>query len=326
MRKSVARFVLKRPEAGAVVVTATLVVFLAVTTEGSWLSFANLQSVVRITAILAIMALGESLVIATGDIDISVGSIFAMGALTFIWVAHSTPTGVALLLALGGGLLIGLANGAVVALFRVPSLIVTLGTLFLFRGIAYGVTEGFYFAANDGMRSQLIYKAVGATNLAGVNVAVPWALLVLVVLHLGVFYSPFGNHILAVGGNAASAYSRGVNVTRVRLAVFALSGLLAAFAGVLDSANIGYVDGSFGELMELEAIAAAVLGGCRLAGGRCSLIGTLLGAFMLRAIGSYLVIQGIQPQWYVLLLGVIVVLASLADRMLTKLLLVLQYR
>ena len=98
-----------------------------------------------------------------------------------------------------------------------------------------------------------------------------------------------------------------------------ISGVLAALSGVLDSAFIGYADGSFGVSMELSAIAAAVLGGCHLAGGRISLVGTLLGAFILRGIQSFLIILGVQPQWYVLAVGLIVVLTSLVDRTLTKL-------
>jgi ribose transport system permease protein len=97
-----------------------------------------------------------------------------------------------------------------------------------------------------------------------------------------------------------------------------LSGLLAAFSGVLDSAFIGYADGSFGATMELSAIAAAVLGGCHLTGGRISLPGTLLGAFILRGIQSFLIILGVQPQWYILVVGLIVVFAGLADRTLTR--------
>ena len=138
-------------------------------------------------------------------------------------------------------------------------------------------------------------------------------------LHVVVFKTPVGNRILAIGGDAASSFSRGVKVGKIKLGVFAVSGLLAAFAGVLDAAFIGYADGSFGATMELSAIAAAVLGGCHLAGGRISLIGTLLGAFMLRGIQSFLILLGVQPQWYILVAGLIVVLASLADRTLTRL-------
>jgi simple sugar transport system permease protein/ribose transport system permease protein len=94
--------------------------------------------------------------------------------------------------------------------------------------------------------------------------------------------------------------------------------VLAAFAGVLDAAFIGYADGSFGATMELSAIAAAVLGGCHLAGGRISLLGTLFGAFMLRGIQSFLILLGVEPQWYILVVGLIVVFASVADRALTR--------
>jgi simple sugar transport system permease protein/ribose transport system permease protein len=169
------------------------------------------------------------------------------------------------------------------------------------------------------VRQQVVYHAVGSGNIGNLNVAVIWVAGILVLLQLLIFETPVGNRVLAVGGDPASSYSRGVNVTKIKFGVFVSSGLLAAFAGVLEAAYIGYADGSFGVSMELSAIAAAVLGGCRLSGGRISLIGTLLGAFMLCGIQSFLIILGVQPQWYILMLGLIVVLASLADRTLTRL-------
>src|SRR5258708_14780171 len=198
------------------------------------------------------------------------------------------------------------------------SLLVTLGSLFLFQGIGYAVTSGFSFAATNTVRQQFVYNAVGGGGFAEVNTGVIWALVILVVLQLVVFEAPVGNRILAVGGDAGSSFSRGVNVGRIKFGVFVVSGVLAAFAGVLDAAFIGYADGSFGATMELSAIAAAVLGGCHLAGGRISLIGTLFGAFILPGIQSFLIILGVQPQWYILVVGLIVVLASLADRTLTR--------
>jgi ribose transport system permease protein len=204
-------------------------------------------------------------------------------------------------------------------LVGIPSLLVTLGSLFLFQGIGYAITSGFSFAATNAVRQQFVYNAVGGGGITEVNTGVIWALVILVALQLVVFETPIGNRILAVGGDAASSFSRGVNVSRIKFGVFVFSGLLAAFAGVLDAAFIGYADGSFGVTMELSAIAAAVLGGCHLAGGRISLIGTLFGAFILRGIQSFLIILGVQPQWYILVVGLIVVLASLADRTLTRL-------
>jgi simple sugar transport system permease protein/ribose transport system permease protein len=291
----------------------------AIITGGSWLSVGNLQSVSQLTAVLAVMAFGEAIVIATGQIDISVGSVSGIGALTFLGLAPVVGSGPALAAALACGTLIGVINGVFVALLDIPSLLVTLGTLFLFQGIGYAVTSGFSFAASNLVRKQFIYSALGGGSIAGINTGVIWALIILLVLQLVVFEMPIGNRLLAVGGDAASSFSRGVNVMRIKFGVFVVSGILAAFSGVLDAAFIGYADGSFGATMELSAIAAAVLGGCHLAGGRISLIGTLLGAFILRGIQSFLIILGVQPQWYILVVGLIVVFASLADRTLTRL-------
>jgi ribose transport system permease protein len=318
MRQYIGRIVRRHPEGGTITLVILISLAFAMITRGSWLSFGNLQALSQLTAVLAIMAFGEAMVIATGEIDISVGSVSGIGALAFLGLAPLVGSGFALFGALACGILIGGMNGAFVALLGVPSLLVTLGSLFLFQGIGYAVTSGFSFAATNAVRKQFIYNAVGGGGLAEVNAAVIWTLTILVVLQLLVFETPVGNRILAVGGDAASSFSRGINVSRIKFGVFVISGILAAFAGVLDAAFIGYADGSFGVTMELSAIAAAVLGGCHLTGGRISFIGTLFGAFVLRGIQSFLIILGVQPQWYILVVGLIVVLASLADRTLMR--------
>lgn len=318
MRQFIGSIVRRHPEGVTISMVVLISLAFAVITQGSWLSVGNMQSLSQLTAVLAVMAFGEAIVIATGEIDISVGSVSGIGALAFLGLAPVVGSGLALLGALACGILIGAINGVFVALLGLPSLLVTLGTLFLFQGVGYAVTSGFSFAATNTVRQQWIYNAVGNSGVAGVNAGVIWALVVLVVLQLVVFETPVGNRVLAVGGDAASSFSRGVNVTKIKFGVLVVSGLLAAFAGVLDAAFIGYADGSFGATMELSAIAAAVLGGCHLTGGRISLIGTLFGAFVLRGIQSFLILLGVQPQWYILVVGLIVVLASLADRTLTR--------
>jgi ribose transport system permease protein len=318
MSPSIRNTVRRHPEGVTIGLVILISLAFAVITEGGWVSIGNLQSISQVTAVLAIMAFGEAMVIATGEIDISVGSVSGVGALTFLGLAPVVGSGLALLAAIICGILIGVLNAVFVALLGLPSLLVTLGTLFLFQGIGYAATSGFSFAATDAVRQQFIYNVVGGGSVAGVNVAAIWALVVLVLLQLIVFETPIGNRILAVGGDAASSFSRGVSVTKIKFGVFVVSGALAAFAGVLDATFIGYADGSFGATMELSAIAAAVLGGCHLNGGRISLIGTLFGAFMLRGIQSFLILLAVQPQWYILVVGLIVVLASLADRTLTR--------
>ena len=319
MRATMGNLVRRHPEGITITLVCLISLAFAIITGGSWLSVGNLQSVSQLTAVLAVMAFGEAIVIATGQIDISVGSVSGIGALTFLGLAPVVGSGPALAAALACGTLIGVINGVFVALLDIPSPLVTLGTLFLFQGIGYAVTSGFSFAATNLVRKQFIYNALGGGSIAGINTGVIWALIILLVLQLVVFEMPIGNRLLAVGGDAASSFSRGVNVMRIKFGVFVVSGILAAFSGVLDAAFIGYADGSFGATMELSAIAAAVLGGCHLAGGRISLIGTLLGAFILRGIQSFLIILGVQPQWYILVVGLIVVFASLADRTLTRL-------
>jgi len=318
MSHSIRNAVRRHPEGVTIGLVILISLAFAVITQGGWVSIGNLQSISQVTAVLAIMAFGEAMVIATGEIDISVGSVSGIGALTFLGLAPVLGSSLALLAAIACGILIGLLNAVFVALLGLPSLLVTLGTLFLFQGIGYAATSGFSFAATDAVRREFIYNAVGGGSIAGINVGALWALVVLVLLQLIVFETPIGNRILAVGGDAASSFSRGVSVTRIKFGVFVVSGVLAAFSGMLDAAFIGYADGSFGATMELSAIAAAVLGGCHLAGGRISLIGTLFGAFMLRGIQSFLILLAVQPQWYILVVGLIVVLASLADRTLTR--------
>jgi simple sugar transport system permease protein/ribose transport system permease protein len=155
---------------------------------------------------------------------------------------------------------------------------------------------------------------LGGADLGFFNTAVLWLIAILIVLTVVLKFMPFGNRLLAVGGSWESAHSRGVRVDRVKLTAFIICGALAAFAGTLEAGKLGFADGSMGRLMELQAIASCVLGGCLLAGGRISLVGALLGAFVLSSIQSYLVVMGVRPQWFMLLLGLIVVFAALGDR------------
>ncbi|MDC0612496.1 ABC transporter permease [Vibrio sp.] len=306
-------FLRSRPEFGSVLIALLLALFFSVSSEGVWLNIGNIESIFQVTAILAIMAFGQSYVITVGEIDISVGSIFGVSALTYLGLAESMGALVAVPAALTFAVFIGFLNGIFVNYFRIPSLIATLGTLFVFRGIAYALTEDATYAATTELRETNFFHAFGGDSFLGFNTAIWWAIGVLFILHVTLFYTPFGNRILAIGGHEGSALSRGVRTNRMKVVAFMICGLTAGFAGVLEANHIGFADGSFGRLMELEAIASTVLGGCILAGGRSSIIGTLCGAFILSGIQSYLVVMSIQPQWYMFFLGIIVILASFSN-------------
>lgn len=308
----------RHTEIGIFLMAIVLVVFFAATSDGKWANAFNIGTILQVTATLGLMTLGVALVIGTGEIDISVGSTFGIGALIYLWLALRIDPAAAALIAVAAGAAIGTFNGLLVTRTGTPSLIITLGTLMIFRGIAIALTEGFSFSVPYKERSGFSYSALGGTDIGGFNTAIVWLLLILVILTVALKLMPWGNRLLAVGGSAASAHSRGVRVNRIKLSAFIVCGALAALGGVLEAGKLGFADGSMGRLMELQAIAACVLGGCLLAGGRISLIGALVGAFVLSSVQSYLVVMGVRPQWFILLLGLIVVLAALGDRSLRQ--------
>jgi simple sugar transport system permease protein/ribose transport system permease protein len=321
MPRQLVEILRKRTEAGAAVATLLLVIAFTVSSEGVWLSNANMREVLRVTSILAIMAFGEALVITTGQIDISVGSTFGVAGIIYLAFGRQVGVPLAILMALLAAMMIGIINGFVVAYFRISSLVVTLGSLFVFRGLIVAATQSpSYYAADNAMRANSVYQLFGGSEVLGYNNALAWAIATLLFLHYILFWTPIGNWLLAVGGNVESARSRGVNVLYTKWGAYIACAFFAGLAGILEASDLGYSDGTFGRQRELQAIAAAVLGGCALAGGRSSILGTSLGAFMLSGIQSYLVIQSIQPQWFILLLGLIVVIVSLFNRGLTNLL------
>src|ERR1700746_2593691 len=169
MSFSIRDTVRRHPEGITIGLVILISLAFSVITQGGWLSIGNLQSISQVTAVLSIMAFGEAMVIATGEIDISVGSVSGVGALTFLGLAPVVGSGLALLAAIVCGIFIGALNGIFVALLGLPSLLVTLGTLFLFQGIGYAVTSGFSFAATDSLRQESIYNVVGGGNLTEVN-------------------------------------------------------------------------------------------------------------------------------------------------------------
>ena len=307
----------RHPEIAAFLAALVLIVTFGSITGGQWLSPYNLRVVLQIAAVLGIMAIGQSLVIGVREIDISVGSVFGISGLAYLFVADifGALPGVVAALALAAA--IGCINGLLVAWARIPALIVTLSALFIFRGLCYALTEGVAFQAGTETRGTFLFQALGGVKVGGLNTAIFWAILLAVVAHVAISRMRFGNHLLAVGGDAASAYSRGVNVTRVKWRSFVLCSMCAGFAGVLAAGKLGFGDGTLGRLMELEAIAACVLGGCLLSGGRVSVPGVLVGAFMLSGIQSFLVIMGARPGWFMVLLGLVVVIAAISDRRFT---------
>ncbi len=297
---------LKNRELSALLAILALFVVL-VALNPAYLSLQTLGMIFASSQILILLALGAGLVMLTRNIDVSVGSIVGLCAIA-VGVALNNGYGlpVAILFALAIGALAGAFNGLLVVGLRIPAIVATLGTLGLYRGAMLLWTDGKWI---EGLPVSL--KSLSEPVALGVS---PLGMVVLVIAALGariLSRTAFGRDFYAVGDNLAAARQLGVAVNRTRMAAFTLNGVLAACAGIVFAAQIGFVPNQTGSGLEMKAIAACVLGGISLLGGTGTLIGALLGAFFLTQIDTVLVLFRL-PAWWndfiagLVLLGVLV--------------------
>lgn len=275
----------------------------------SFRSPGNLAVVGQDAGMLGLMACGETLVILTGGIDLSVASALAMSAcLCGALIMAGTPWPAAAIAAIGLGLLAGWVNGALVTWRRLPPILVTLATLLLFRGITNILTG----AAPYNLLPEA-YKAIGRGG---------WPMLALVVvasvLSIGIGRSRFGRHLVASGGNESAARLSGIGVPSVLRRAYALSGMLAATAGLLMAAANGNAQWTLADGWELDVIAAVVIGGVRLTGGQGSVIGATVGALIIVILRNALFLSGVPTEQYGLVTGGVIVAAALSERWRSK--------
>jgi simple sugar transport system permease protein/ribose transport system permease protein len=269
------------PAAGALVALVVLVVLNALFTPG-FATAGNLWNVLLQVSEVLLVAVGMTLVVATGGIDLSVGSVMAVaGAVAAVTLDRGAAVAVAL--ALAAALAVGAINGLLVARARVQPIVVTLATLIAGRGLAQIVS-------NDGQLVTIgapAFLALGRAHLGPAPVQVLLALAAAAAIAFALRSTAFGRYVLAAGGNAPAARLAGVPVTRTLVTVYGASALLAGVAGVVTAARLGASDAAkIGLNVELDAIAAVVVGGTALAGGRATVLGTVLGALVMQVIAT----------------------------------------
>ena len=298
-------------------IVAALVALVAYTAIGHprFLSAQSVRDILLNTAILAVMAAGQAVVVITRNIDLSVGSVLGLSAFavgTVLSTHQGLPMIVALLLGLAIGAACGLLNGVLVRYGRVPALVVTLGTLYIFRGVTYAWAGGSQITADE-MPPRFLSFATD--ELLGV----PWPVLiaVLVVGGVSVLMRDYrlGRELYAMGSSPPAAELAGIRVARNLLGAFVLSGALAGLAGVLFAARFGTVDAAAGSGYELTVVAAVVVGGVAVFGGSGTVWGAGLGALLLTVIGSALAVLEINQFWQQAVVGALIVLAIGADRL-----------
>ena len=293
------------PFVGLVVVT--LVMILA---SDTFLTAGNLSNIARQVSINAIIAVGMTCVILTGGIDLSVGPVMALsGTLTAGLMVAGLPPG----LAIGAGMLVGVAfgigNGLFVAYLHMPPIIVTLATMGIARGLGLMYTDGYPISGLPEW-----FAVFGRASVLGIQVPILIMLLTYLTAYVLLQHTRIGRYIYAIGGNEEAVRLSGVRAARFKLLVYGISGLTAAIAGLVLTSRLMSGQPNAGVSFELDAIAAVVLGGASIAGGRGVIIGTLLGAMLLGVLNNGLNMLGVSPYVQSVIKGAIILLAIFISR------------
>jgi simple sugar transport system permease protein/ribose transport system permease protein len=302
---------------GAIVGVAVMLAVFTVIDFSGWWTVQTVSNVTQFTAILAFVAMGQALVIMTKEIDLSVGSVYGLAGVAFITMEPTLGVPGSLVLALIIAAFAGFLQAVAVVKGQLPSMIVTLGGLFAARGIIYVWTGGSVHNFSPAARSHPLTRLLGG-ELFGIDAAIFWLVAVGAILSLVLWATPFGNRLLATGGSRGSAESRGVRTDRIKIAAFVLCSLLAGFAGILTLCNQPQTHVTLGENMELEAISAAVIGGCLLSGGRGSILGAILGALIVVSFRYELIALGAPSSWYITFVGVVLIVAVIFNQTLAR--------
>jgi rhamnose transport system permease protein len=308
-------------ELGILVFLFGLIIVFSIRTP-RFFSGGNFRDILLDTSLLIIIAIGETLVIISRNIDLSVGSIVGFGSFASAVLVKDYPNLPVVIIVLAGigiGAGLGLINGLLVTFGRLPAIIATLGTLFVYRSATYlfgtqWTATGQVYSEN--LTTSFINLATG--SILGIPNLIFFAAIVALIFSYVLRYTRFGRSIYALGSNPAAATLAGINVFRTTLAVFILSGALAGLASVLWASKYANIDTTQATGYELQAVAAAVIGGTNIFGGSGSVLGTVLGSLLLGAIGNYLAISRVSEFWQRVVQGAIILAAIVTDAVINR--------
>ncbi|HLF43375.1 MAG TPA: ABC transporter permease [Acidimicrobiia bacterium] len=304
---------------GALIILVLLMVGFTLLTS-DFLTSRNLLNILRQFSVPGILAIAQTLVIVTAGIDLSVAATAALsGSLMAVSFAHwGLPEPVSWVVGLSAGLLVGSVNGLVIRYWRVPDIIATLGTFSAVRGIALLVTGGLPVPTFDrvveGRSLPGSVNTLGADSLGPIPIIALIAGLVAAIGAIILGRSKLGRSALAVGGNPEAAHASGISVGRTKLWIYALSGLISALAGIVLAGRLSSANALMGEGMELQAIAAVVVGGTNLFGGEGTMGGTVIGVLIIGVLSNGLNIVGVSEFWQRVSNGLIIVVVVALDQ------------
>lgn len=292
----------------ALIVLVTVVTFL----NTNFISPTNLLNLLRQVSVNALIAFGMTFVIITGGIDLSVGSTLALsGALTAGIIAAGVPPVVAIFAGLLIGAALGLLNGIVITKGKVAPFIATLATMTIFRGLTLVYTEG---NPITGFSDDFTFLFFGRGYLFGIPFPVVLMAIAFGILFVLLHKMTFGRKTFAIGGNENASYIAGIKSDRVKYTVYAISGMMSALAGLILTSRLNSAQPTAGTAYELDAIAAVVIGGTSLAGGKGRIVGTLIGALIIGTLNNGLNLLGVSSFYQQVVRGIVIIIAVLLDR------------
>jgi len=278
--------------------------------ESTFLNWSNLSQVIRALSFIAIMAVGQSLVIITAGIDLSVGSILGLsGVVTAVLMNSGFGITSSALIGLIVGMLCGLANGLLITETKLPPFIATLGMMSIARGLAFALTGG---ETIRNLPTEFLTFGQGTF----LNIPIPIIIMAVFAFVVGYFLkaTKWGRYVYAIGGNEEASHFSGVNVGRMKILVYTLCGFAAGIAGVLFTARFGVGQSTAGLGYELDVIAAAVIGGISLSGGRGTILGAIIGSLLMGILRNGLVLLNVSAYWQQVAIGLVILLAVILDR------------
>ncbi|OCA88760.1 ribose ABC transporter permease RbsC [Pseudobacillus wudalianchiensis] len=278
----------------------------------SFLAPLNILNLLRQVAINALIAYGMTFVILTGGIDLSVGSILALSsALMAGMIVSGIDPMLAILIGCLLGAIMGAINGFLITKGKMAPFIATLATMTIYRGLTLVYTDG---NPITGLGDSYLFQLFGRGYFLGIPVPAVTMIIAFAVLWVILHKTPFGRQTYAIGGNEKAAWISGIKVSRVKIMIYSLAGLLAALAGAILTSRLNSAQPTAGTSYELDAIAAVVLGGTSLSGGRGLIIGTLIGALIIGTLNNGLNLLGVSSFFQMVVKGIVIVIAVLIDR------------
>jgi ribose ABC transporter, permease protein len=292
-----------------------LIILMAVITiiNSNFLTANNLLNLLLQVTSNALIAFGMTFVILTGGIDLSVGSILALSsALTSGLLGSGMPVTLAILISLILGCILGMMNGLLISYGKLAPFIVTLATMTIFRGATLVYTNG--NPITKGLSDTFLFQFLGQGYIVGIPFPVIIMFIVFIVLYVLLHKTAFGKSVYAIGGNEKAAYISGVKLNKVKIIIYSISGIMASISGLIITSRLSSAQPTAGASYEMDAIAAVVLGGTSLSGGKGRILGTLIGALIIGVLNNGLNIIGVSAFWQQVVKGVVILIAVLIDR------------